>query len=206
LVVHFHLCAYVCARINGLEYCHAAGFLHRDIKCSNILLNNRGELKIADFERLYTNRVITLWYRPPELLLGDEHYVTKSPWFRCILGEFFTRKPLFQGNNEQGDVIQVCGTPSTANWPDVEKMPLYNTLRSQCSPGNPYVSRIVPAGAVDLMDKMLLLDPKRRISAKEYDRRRSSPANGYVPSTAVNPTKLEGNLRFFSVVKLAVRS
>ncbi|VDM71588.1 unnamed protein product [Strongylus vulgaris] len=68
----------------GLDYCHSAGFLHRDIKCSNILLNNRGELKIADFglaryyssdqERLYTNRVITLWYRPPELLLGDEHY------------------------------------------------------------------------------------------------------------------------------------
>ncbi|KAK6028705.1 kinase domain protein [Ostertagia ostertagi] len=98
--------------ILGLEYCHAAGFLHRDIKCSNILLNNRGELKIADFglaryyssdqERLYTNRVITLWYRPPELLLGDEHYGPAiDVWsIGCILGEFFTRKPLFQGNNE----------------------------------------------------------------------------------------------------------
>ncbi|XGW17930.1 hypothetical protein V3C99_002493 [Haemonchus contortus] len=171
--------------ILGLEYCHAAGFLHRDIKCSNILLNNRGELKIADFglaryyssdqERLYTNRVITLWYRPPELLLGDEHYGPAiDVWsIGCILGEFFTRKPLFQGNNEaaQLDLIsRVCGTPSPANWPDVEKMPLYNTLRSK----KQYVrclreefAQIVPSGAIDLMDKMLLLDPKRRISAKD---------------------------------------
>jgi cyclin-dependent kinase 12/13 len=89
----------------GLAYCHNVNFLHRDIKCSNILLNNklvfplifltrlmaydlfcRGEIKLADFglarlyqddmQRPYTNRVITLWYRPPELLLGEERYGT----------------------------------------------------------------------------------------------------------------------------------
>lgn len=71
--------------LDGLNYCHRNHFLHRDIKCSNILMNNRGQIKLADFGlarlfsaedkmRPYTNKVITLWYRPPELLLGEERY------------------------------------------------------------------------------------------------------------------------------------
>merc|ERR1712203_1190477 len=95
--------------LDGLSYCHDRNFLHRDIKCSNILINNRGQVKLADFglarlfvaedkQRPYTNKVITLWYRPPELLLGEERYGPAIDVWSCgcILGELFAKKPLFQ--------------------------------------------------------------------------------------------------------------
>ncbi|GFR71579.1 cyclin-dependent kinase 12-like [Elysia marginata] len=80
-----HIASFMKQLLEGLKYCHNKNFLHRDIKCSNILLNNKGQIKLGDLglaryyhaedkDRLYTNKVITLWYRPPELLLGEERY------------------------------------------------------------------------------------------------------------------------------------
>ncbi|KAH0857983.1 hypothetical protein HID58_086244 [Brassica napus] len=70
--------------LSGLHHCHSRGVLHRDIKGSNLLIDSNGVLKIADFglatffdpeNRIpLTSRVVTLWYRPPELLLGACHY------------------------------------------------------------------------------------------------------------------------------------
>lgn len=98
--------------LSGLHHCHSRGVLHRDIKGSNILIDSNGILKIADFGLVtffdpqnnapLTSRVVTLWYRPPELLLGACHYgVGVDLWSAgCILGELYTGKPILPGKTE----------------------------------------------------------------------------------------------------------
>lgn len=98
--------------ISGLEHCHSNGVLHRDIKCSNLLIDNEGILKIADFglasvfdpksKKPMTSRVVTLWYRPPELLLGATYYgVGVDLWSAgCILAELLYGKPILRGRTE----------------------------------------------------------------------------------------------------------
>lgn len=108
--------------LSGLQHCHDRGILHRDIKGSNLLIDKNGVLKIGDFglanyyapkpKHPLTNRVVTLWYRAPELLLGTTDYgVGIDLWSAgCVLAEMFTGRPLMPGRTEviQCAILCVC--------------------------------------------------------------------------------------------------
>lgn len=164
----------------GLAYLHHRGVLHRDIKGSNILLNNAGELKLADFglARLYhksrktadyTNRVITLWFRPPELLLGATAYdAGVDVWSAgCIFIELFTRTTIFPGRDEIHQletIYQVMGSPTTETWPGLSALPWFELIkfhRFEPQFAKQYKGRLSPA-ALDLSRSILQLDPAKR--------------------------------------------
>ncbi|KAF9045734.1 Pkinase-domain-containing protein [Hymenopellis radicata] len=171
--------------LSGLAYLHHKGVIHRDIKGSNILLNNRGELKLADFGLArfyqkrrrtdYTNRVITLWYRPPELLFGATVYGPEVDMWSagCIMLELYTKKPVFQGNDEihQLDTIyRIIGTPDVERWPEIGGLAWYELVKPRERQDNRFrelFSKWMTPRALDLAERLLDYDPMRRISAAE---------------------------------------
>jgi cell division cycle 2-like protein len=171
---------------SGVLYLHDHWILHRDLKTSNLLLSNRGVLKIADFgmARYYgdpapkmTQLVVTLWYRAPELLLGAERYGTGVDMWSvgCIFGELLTREPLLQGKNEVDElskIFELCGIPTESSWPSFRRLPNARSLRL---PQNPVAQGSVlrakfpfltNAGS-ELLVSLLSRNPDRRPSAKD---------------------------------------
>ena len=123
---------------SGLEHCHNRHVLHRDIKGSNLLIDSEGILRIADFglasffdpnhKRPMTSRVVTLWYRPPELLLGATEYsVGVDLWSAgCILAELLAGKPMVPGRR---GVIGMGDTLYRAEWLEVRLLRTWCVFR-----------------------------------------------------------------------------
>ncbi len=124
----------------------------------------------------YTNRVVTLWYRPPELLLGERCYNRSIDMWGagCIMAELWTREPILKGNTDQNqlELIQgLCGTIGPDVWTDVEKLELFNRIQLKQDLKRRVKERlgayIKDPNALDLLDKLLTLDPKKRIDSDE---------------------------------------
>ncbi|PIN22335.1 Cdc2-related protein kinase [Handroanthus impetiginosus] len=165
----------------GLEHCHSRGVLHRDIKGSNLLVDNNGVLKIGDFglatsfkpgqKQPLTSRVVTLWYRAPELLLGATEYGAAIDLWSvgCILAELFAGKPIMPGRTEveqMHKIFKLCGSPTEEYWSKT-KLPLASSFKSQ----RLYKRRVAdtfkdfPSSALALLEVLLSIDPEERGTA-----------------------------------------
>ncbi|KAJ9474320.1 CTD kinase subunit alpha [Pseudozyma hubeiensis] len=174
---------------SGLDYLHRKAVLHRDLKGSNILLNNQGRLKLADFGLArfyakrrsgdYTNRVVTLWYRPPELLFGETQYGSEVDMWGagCIFVELFVKKPVFQSETEIGQVqaiTDIMGPVTKRNWPDVDKLAWYEMVKPPSRDDEQERDHVKQAfgkylseSALQVARGLLTYDPKKRWSAKD---------------------------------------
>ena len=165
----------------AIKYCHSRRILHRDLKPQNLLIDKNGVIKLGDFGlarafgipiKTLTHEILTLWYRAPEILLGQKEYSTPVDMWSIglIFYEMAHRKPLFAGDSEIDQIFkifQMYGTPTERTWPGITKLPDFKLTfpQSKGKAIEAYNKNIDPIG-LDLLSKMLQLDPCKRISAK----------------------------------------
>ena len=172
--------------LSGLAILHKRYIFHRDLKTSNVLYDHNGCIKICDFglarhyheiEQQYSGNVVTLWYRPPELLFGARTYSCEIDMWSMgiIFAEIILNDVPFKADNEVlmlDSIIKALGTPDPLHWPEFQKIVkeknvflhprksdkiLFNRLRE----------RGLSQDGLDLLQKMLCYNPKLRISAED---------------------------------------
>nr|XP_020451534.1 cyclin-dependent-like kinase 5 [Monopterus albus] len=187
--------------LKGLAFCHSRNVLHRDLKPQNLLINRNGELKLADFGlapafcipvrgfffRLYIikalcqmsfqlleSQVVTLWYRPPDVLFGAKLYSTSIDMWSagCIFAELANAgRPLFPGNDVDDQlkrIFRLLGTPTEEQWQTMTKLPDYKPYPMY--PATTSLVNVVPklsSTGRDLLQNLLKCNPVQRISAEE---------------------------------------
>ncbi|CAB4061218.1 CDK5 [Lepeophtheirus salmonis] len=168
--------------LKGLSYIHGQNVLHRDLKPQNLLINKTGELKLADFGlarafgipvRCYSAEVVTLWYRPPDVLFGAKLYSTSIDMWSagCIFAEMANAgRPLFPGSDVDDQlkrIFKLLGTPTEESWsgmsqlPEYKQFPIYLPAMSFAQ----VISKLSNRGK-DLLQRLLVCNPNKRISTK----------------------------------------
>lgn len=167
--------------LDGLKYMHNHFIIHRDLKVSNLLLTDKGCLKIADFglartagepTKPLTPKVVTLWYRAPEVLFGAEMYTTSLDMWSvgCIFGELLNNKPLMPGKSEANQIeliANLLGSPNEAIWPGFSSLPLAKKLNPVQQPYNNLNHKFhwLSDEGSTLLNEFLMYNPEKRISA-----------------------------------------
>lgn len=171
--------------IEAVDYCHENLVFHRDLKPQNILIDNSGQIvKIADFGlarhfsvpfRIYSKEIATLWYRPPEVIMGAKDYgIGVDIWaLGCIFAQLFIGKPLFQGECQVEQlfmIFHILGTPTEENWPGIKTVPDFSDKFPKYERKG-FGDYIGVGGlnekASDLLDKMMEINPVKRIGCRE---------------------------------------
>ena len=170
--------------LQGIQNIHKMKILHRDIKSENLLISEKNILKITDFGlargyglpiKNFRNDVVSLWYRAPDIILGNENYERSVDMWSigCIFGEMVTGNIFFKGfseNDQLRKIFELLGTPNEKWYKFYMDYPEWKNqaLTEVSLPGD--LKKTLPQlddDGIDLISKLLELDPEKRILAPD---------------------------------------
>mmetsp|Transcript_18961 Transcript_18961/g.31432 ORF Transcript_18961/g.31432 Transcript_18961/m.31432 type:complete len:404 (-) Transcript_18961:143-1354(-) len=201
--------------LSALQHCHYNGILHRDVTPKNLLISMRGRIQLCDFglarpcPHLLSGEAIpesignsknddkglcTLYYRPPEILLGGPAVHAAVDMYSCglVIAELITARALFAGKNVLDQIhrtFQILGTPSLTTDEWIQKLPDFSKVNFHHYDPQP-LENVLPRASecphlMSLLKSLVVLDPSQRLSAKaalEHDYCQSLP----IASSAVD--------------------
>uniref|UniRef100_A0A8C5AV04 Protein kinase domain-containing protein n=1 Tax=Gadus morhua TaxID=8049 RepID=A0A8C5AV04_GADMO len=201
--------------LRGLAYCHKRKVLHRDLKPQNLLINEKGELKLADFglaraksvpTKTYSNEVVTLWYRPPDVLLGSSEYSTQIDMWGvgCILYEMAAGRPLFPGSTVDDElhlIFRLLGTPTEENWPGITSIEEFKSYKFPKYKPQPFINHAprLDTEGIELLLSFLKFESKKRISAEE------AMKHGYFRSLGLRVPTLHESISIFTLKEIQLQ-
>ncbi|KAH0539670.1 cyclin-dependent kinase 7 [Cotesia glomerata] len=207
-----HIKSYMIQTLQGLDYLHCNWILHRDLKPNNLLVNQKGVLKIGDFglakffgspNRINTHQVVTRWYRAPELLYGARLYGTGVDMWAvgCILAELLLRNPFLPGESDLDQltrIFQTLGTPTEETWPGMTE--LTDFIQFKPFIGIPFsdIFTAVSADLLDLISSLLRINPSERCTCSQalqmpFFSNKPSPTSGDKLPLPISVRRLKEN-------------